>query len=221
MVILAVNLSRTDILIADDTQPLGDFMAGFVVFIICVILAVLTFRKVSKHSRNKGRGKLGTLIMSSVVSFLVFVISLGVATGIVSKDKEAEILSQQKNTEINDKSAAVDSPHEAKTGVYICNKFDAITQTRQGTKRNSGYYSDTGVLIEYTLSDNELINRMPIPGDKDSIDVAKFNNIADDGSRKYGSKSINYFVYVMNDSAIKVVSVDFTADMTITQICSK
>lgn len=187
-------------------------MAGIVVFIICVILAVLTFRKVSNHSRNKGRGKFRTLIASLVMSFIVFVLSIGIGAGIVSQDK---------STDINVRASAVGSTEKTKANVYKCNKFDAITQTRQGTKRNSGYYSDTGVLIEYTLSDNELIERMPIPGDKDSIETAKFNKIADDGSRKYGSQSTNYFVYVMNDSFIKVISVNFSADMTITQICSK
>ena len=136
--------------------------------------------------------------------------SIGIGAGVVSQDKSTDA-----------KSSAAGSIEKNKVNVYTCNKFDAITQTRQGTKRNSGYYSDKGVLIEYTLSDNELIERMPIPGDKDSIETAKFNKIADDGSRKYGSQSTNYFVYVMNDSSIKVISVNFAADMTITQICSK
>lgn len=144
------------------------------------------------------------------MSFIVFCVSIGIGAGVVSQDKSTDA-----------KSSAAGSIEKNKVNVYTCNKFDAITQTRQGTKRNSGYYSDKGVLIEYTLSDNELIERMPIPGDKDSIETAKFNKIADDGSRKYGSQSTNYFVYVMNDSSIKVISVNFAADMTITQICSK
>lgn len=187
-------------------------MAGLVVMTVCIILAVLTFKKVSKFYKNKGRGKFSTLTISLVMSFIVFVISVGVGASIIPQDI---------STDINSKASSVDSTKKAKENVYICNKFNAITQTRQGTKRNSGYYSDKGILIEYTLSDNELINRMPIPGDKDSIDMAKFNKIADDGSRKYGSQSTNYFVYVMNKSSIKVISVNFAADMTLTQICSK
>lgn len=187
-------------------------MAGVIVFIICMVLAVLTYKKVSNLCKTKGRGGFSTLTLSLVMSFIVFFVSIGIGSGIVSQDK---------STDINAKASAVGSTQKAKADVYTCNKFDAITQTRQGTKRNSGYYSDKGVLIEYTLSDNELIERMPIPGDKDSIETAKFNKIADDGSRKYGSRSTNYFVYVMNDSSIKVISVNFAADMTITQICSK
>ena len=175
-----------------------------------MVLAVLTYRKVSNRSRNKGWGNFRTLTLSLLMSFIVFCVSIGIGAGVVSQDKSTDA-----------KSSAAGSIEKNKVNVYTCNKFDAITQTRQGTKRNSGYYSDKGVLIEYTLSDNELIERMPIPGDKDSIETAKFNKIADDGSRKYGSQSTNYFVYVMNDSSIKVISVNFAADMTITQICSK
>lgn len=185
-------------------------MSGLIIFIICMVLALLTYRKVSNRSRNKGWGNFRTLTLSLLMSFIVFCVSIGIGAGVVSQDKSTDA-----------KSSAAGSIEKNKVNVYTCNKFDAITQTRQGTKRNSGYYSDKGVLIEYTLSDNELIERMPIPGDKDSIETAKFNKIADDGSRKYGSQSTNYFVYVMNDSSIKVISVNFAADMTITQICSK
>lgn len=185
-------------------------MSGLIIFIICMVLAALTYRKVSNRSRNKGWGNFRTLTLSLLMSFIVFCVSIGIGAGVVSQDKSTDA-----------KSSAAGSIEKNKVNVYTCNKFDAITQTRQGTKRNSGYYSDKGVLIEYTLSDNELIERMPIPGDKDSIETAKFNKIADDGSRKYGSQSTNYFVYVMNDSSIKVISVNFAADMTITQICSK
>lgn len=185
-------------------------MSSLIIFIICMVLAVLTYRKVSNRSRNKGWGNFRTLTLSLLMSFIVFCVSIGIGAGVVSQDKSTDA-----------KSSAAGSIEKNKVNVYTCNKFDAITQTRQGTKRNSGYYSDKGVLIEYTLSDNELIERMPIPGDKDSIETAKFNKIADDGSRKYGSQPTNYFVYVMNDSSIKVISVNFAADMTITQICSK
>lgn len=41
---------------------------------------------------------------------------------------------------------------------------------------------------------------MPIHDDKDSIDTAEFNEIAADGSRKYGNSSNNYFVSVLNES---------------------
>ncbi|HEP0498912.1 TPA: hypothetical protein QIU23_002333 [Enterobacter kobei] len=185
-------------------------MAGLVVFIICVILAALTFRKVSNHSRNKGRGKFRTLITSLGMSFIVFVVSVGIGAGVVSQDKN-----------IDEKASTSASTETKKADVYKCDKFDAITQTRQGTKHNSGYYSDKSILVEYTISDNKLISRMPIPGDKDSTDTAKFNEIAEDGSRKYGNSSTNYFVSVVNDSTIKVILVDFNHNGTITQICSK
>ncbi|MGD2947549.1 hypothetical protein ACP81Z_28795, partial [Escherichia coli] len=117
-------------MIAFDTQRLRDFMAGLVVFIICVILAVLTFRKVSNYSRNKGRGKFRTLITSLGMSFIIFVVSVGIGSGVVSQDKSTDV-----------KASTSTSTEKAKTNVYKCDKFDAIIQTRQVTKSDSGYYS--------------------------------------------------------------------------------
>lgn len=187
-------------------------MAGLVVFIICVILAVLTFRRVSNRSKNKGRGKYRTLIASVAMGFIVFVISICIGAGVVSKDKNADI-----------KAPAVGSAQKTKTNLYTCDKFDAVTQTRQGTKYNSGYYSDGEfkTIITYFLTDDELTTKMVTPGFDDNIDTAKFNKVADDGSRKYGNSSTNYFISVLNDNTIKVISVNFNVNMTLTQICSK
>ncbi|EMY7924944.1 hypothetical protein [Klebsiella aerogenes] len=185
-------------------------MSGLSVFIICIVLSVLMYRKVSNSSRNKGRGKSRTLITSLGMSFIVFMVSIGIGAGVVSKDKGTDA-----------KASESDSTEKTKDNVYKCDKFDSVTQTRQGTKNNSGYYSDKGILVEYTISDDELINRMPIPGDKDSTDTAKFNKVAADGSRKYRNSSSNYFVSELNDSTIKVILVDFNHNGTITQICSK
>ncbi|EHH0325767.1 hypothetical protein J6993_003670 [Salmonella enterica] len=187
-------------------------MASLTVFIICVVLAVLAYKKVSNHYKSKGRGKFSTLTVSMVMSFIVFIVSIAIGAGIVSQDK---------STDVNSKASAVDSTEKNKANVYKCDKFDAITQTRQGTKRDSGYYSDKGISIYYTISDNELISRMPIPGEKDSVYKAKFNKVAADGSRKYGNLSSNYFVSVLNDSTIKVIDVEFSHNATITQICSE
>lgn len=186
-------------------------MSGLIVFIICIVLTVLTYRKVSKRSRNKSWGRFRTLITSLVISCIVFVVSIVIGAGIVSQDKstdtKASVVSRAENTNEN---------------VYTCNKFDAITQTPQGNKkRKIGYYSDSDIMIKYILSANELINRMSLSGHKEIVDTAKFDKIADDGSRKYGNQTSNYFVYVMNESSIKVIAVNFSADMTVTQICSK
>lgn len=185
-------------------------MNGLIIFIICVILSVLTFRKVSKRSKSKGQGKIRTLMTSLAMSFIVFMVSIGIGAGVVSQDK---------STDAN--ASTADSTKKKKSNVYKCDKFDAITQTRQGTKHDSGYYSDKGISIYYTISDNELISRMPIPGEKDSIYAAKFNKVAADGSRMYGNSSSNYFVSVLNDSTIKVIDIEFNHNVTITQICSK
>lgn len=185
-------------------------MASLTVFIICLVLAVLTYKNVSNRYKSKGRGKFSTLTASMVISFIVFIVSIGIGAGVVSQDKSTDA-----------KASAVDSTEKTKANVYKCDKFDAITQTRQGTKRDSGYYSDKGISIYYTISDNELISRMPIPGEKDSVYTAKFNKVAADGSRKYGNSSSNYFVSVLNDNTIKVIDVEFNHNGTITQICSK
>lgn len=188
----------------------GDFMASLTVFIICVVLAVLTYKKVSNRYKSKGRGSFSTLTVSMVMSFIVFIVSIGIGSGLVSKDKST-----------NAKASAAGSTEKNKTNIYKCDKFDAITQTRQGTKRDSGYYSDKGILIYYTISDDELISRMPIPGEKDSVYTARFNEVAADGSRKYGNSSSNYYVSVLNDNTIKVIDVEFNHNGTITQICSR
>ena len=185
-------------------------MSGLIIFIICIFLAVLTYRKVIKRFRNEGWGKFRTLTLSLLMSFIVFCVSLGIGASVMSEDKSTDA-----------KTSAAGSPEKAKSNVYKCEKFDAITQTRQGTKNDSGYYSDKGILIEYTVSDDKLIMRMPIPNEKDSIYIGTFNNIAADGSRKYGNSSANYFVSELNDSTIKVITVNFDVQMTLTQICSK
>ncbi|ELY2624414.1 hypothetical protein SMB97_000853 [Cronobacter sakazakii] len=185
-------------------------MSGLIVFIICIVVAVITYRKVSNRSRNKGWGKFRTLTLSLLMSFIVFCVSLGIGAGVMSEDKSTDA-----------KASTADSTEKTKSNVYKCDKFDAITQTRQGTKYDSGYYSDKGISIYYTISDNELISRMPIPGEEDSIYTAEFNKIAADGSKKYGNSSSNYFVSVLNDNTIKVIDVEFNHNSTITQICSK
>lgn len=185
-------------------------MSGLIVFIICIVLAVLTYRKVSTYCKTKGRGGLSTLTHSLVISFIVFIVSISIGAGVITEDNSSDA-----------KASTADNMEKKKTNIYKCDKFDASTQTQQGTKHNSGYYSDKGILFEYTISDDELISRMPIPGDKDSTDSAKFNEIAADGSRKYGNSSSNYFVSVVNDSVIKVILVDFNHHGTITQICSR
>jgi len=144
------------------------------------------------------------------MSFIVFCVSLGIGAGVVSEDKSTDA-----------KASASGSTEKTKANVYKCDKFEAITQTRQGTKHDSGYYSDKGISIYYTISDNELISRMPIPGEKDSIFTAKFNKVAADGSRKYGNSSSNYIVSVLNHSTIKVINVEFNHNVRITQLCSE
>ncbi|EMY7639163.1 hypothetical protein ABCT75_003236 [Citrobacter freundii] len=185
-------------------------MSGLIVFIICIIISIVCYKKVSNRSKNKDYGKIRTLITSLATSFIVFIVSIGIGAGVVSQDKSTDA-----------KASAADSTEKEKYNVYKCDKFDAITQTRQGTKHDSGYYSDKGISIYYTISDNKLISRMPIPGEKDSIYTAKFNKVAVDGSRKYGNSSSNYFVSVLNDRTIKVIDVEFNHNATITQICSK
>lgn len=185
-------------------------MAGVIIFIICIAISVLCYKKVSNRSKTKGHGKIRTLITSSAMSFIVFMVSIGIGAGVVSQNKSTDA-----------KASTADSTEKTKSNVYKCDKFDAITQTQQGTKHDSGYYSDKGISIYYTISDNELISRMPIPGEKDSIYTAKFNKVAVDGSRKYGNSSSNYFVSVLNDSTIKVIDVEFNHNATITQICSE
>lgn len=65
-------------------------MNGLIIFIICVILSVLTFRKVSKRSKNKAQGKTRTLITSLAMSFIVFMVSIGIGAGVVSQDKSTD-----------------------------------------------------------------------------------------------------------------------------------
>ncbi|WP_336218519.1 hypothetical protein [Citrobacter amalonaticus] len=187
-------------------------MSGLIVFIICITISVLCYKKVSNRSKNKGHGKIRTLITSSAMSFIVFMVSIGIGAGVVSQDKSTDA-----------EASTVDSTENTKANVYTCNKFDVITQTRQGTKYKSGFYSDGEVktTVKYTITDDELSVKLFVPGIEDSTDTAKFNTIAADGSRKYGNSSSNYFVSVLNDNTIKVIDVEFNHNSTITQICSK
>ncbi|MDL4455753.1 hypothetical protein ABN262_18810 [Citrobacter youngae] len=185
-------------------------MSGLIVFIICIAISVLCYKKVSNRTRKRGHGKIRALITSLSMSCIAFMVSIGIGAGIVSQDKSTDA-----------KASTADSTEKTKSNVYKCDKFDAITQTRHGTKHDSGYYSDKGISLYYTISDNELISRMPISGEKDSIYTAKFNKVAADGSKKYGNSSSNYFVSVLNDGTIKVIDVEFNHNVTITQICSE
>lgn len=187
-------------------------MAGVIVFIICMVLAVLTYKKVFNRCKIKGRGGFSTLTLSLVMSFIVFFVSIGIGAGVVS---------QEKSTNINAKASPGDSTKKTNINIYTCNKFEAITQTRQGTKHNSGFYSDNKTNITYSITDTILSTKMVILGFDDSTDTAKFNKIAADGSRKYGNSSSNYFVSYLNDNTIKIINVNFNANMTLTQICSK
>ena len=65
-------------------------MSGLIIFIICIVLAVLTYRKVSTRSRNKGWGKFRTLTHSLLMSFIVFCVSIGIGSGIISQDKSTD-----------------------------------------------------------------------------------------------------------------------------------
>ncbi|QHQ21125.1 hypothetical protein GMW71_12690 [Pectobacterium brasiliense] len=195
-------------------------MTGFLVLIISVVISVLCYKKVANRCRTKSNGKLRTLLTASLTSFFAFILSMiiGVA-GFVTSDKPNK---NHRATEQNS-STTVDSTGKSNVEIYTCDKFDGVTQTRQGAKYNSGYYSDGEVKtkLTYSITDETLITKMVTPGFDDVIDTAKFNTIATDGSRKYGNSSSNYFVLVLNDTTIKVVLVRFSADMTLTQICSK
>lgn len=65
-------------------------MSGLIVFIICIAISVLCYKKVSNRFRNKGRGKFRTLTLSLVISFVVFMVSIGIGAGIVSQDKSTD-----------------------------------------------------------------------------------------------------------------------------------
>lgn len=192
-------------------------MIGLVVIVICIFISVLFYKKIANSCRNKGRGDVRTFLTALISSSLLFMLtmSIGVASFFPSGEggKISENTVQVKNTTHN-------RSNEKNKNVYICNKFDAITQTRQGTKHNSGFYSDAATHITYTITDSVLTTQLSSREVESSTETATFNNIADDGSRKYGNSSSNFFVYVLNDSTIKVITIDFNANMTLTQICS-
>lgn len=189
-------------------------MSVVIIFIICIAVSVLTYKKISSFYKRKGRGKFSTITVSTTISFIVFVISIGIGSGIASQDEA---------TSNNTGVSHLDNVKKIESNVYTCNKFDSITQTKQGTKYKNGFYLDGDVktTIKYTITDDELRVKLFVPGIEDSTEAARFNNISADGSRKYGNSSSNYFVSVLNNSTIKVTVVDFNHNGTITQICSK
>lgn len=106
-------------------------------------------------------------------------------------------------------------------GIYKCDKFEATTQTRQGTKYNSGYYSDNNTSITYHINYDKIAMRLLMHEGAASDEVAAYNSTSVDGSRKYENSSSNYYVYKLNDEAIKAVNTDFDMNGTIIQISKK
>ncbi|ENG6272868.1 hypothetical protein ACEW7I_002548 [Yersinia enterocolitica] len=192
-------------------------MIGLVVTIICIIISVFCYKKIANSCRNKGRGNVRTFLTALISSSVLFMLTMSIGVASFSPSNEGGKISE--NT-VQVKNTTHNRSNEKNKNVYICNKFDAITQTRQGTKNNSGFYSDTATRITYTITDSVLTTKLSSSEIESSTETATFNNIADDGSRKYGNSSSNFFVYVLNDSTIKVIMIDFNANMTLTQICS-
>ncbi|EPL7195930.1 lysozyme inhibitor LprI family protein [Klebsiella michiganensis] len=106
-------------------------------------------------------------------------------------------------------------------GIYKCDKFEATTQTRQGTKYNAGYYSDNNTSITYHINDDKITVRLVTHEGSENDEVAEYKGISVDGSRKYENSSSNYYIYKLNDKLIKVINTDFNMNGTITQICKK
>ncbi|WP_439412366.1 hypothetical protein [Enterobacter ludwigii] len=190
-------------------------MTGLVVIIICIVISVFCYKKIANSCRNKGRGSIRTFLTAFISSVFLFIITMGI--GIANLSPSDDKVSESTN---QGRTVANSSTNEKNKNIYICNKFDAITQTRQGTKYNSGFYSDKKTHITYAITDDKLTTKMSIPGFDDSSETATFNKIADDGSRKYGNSSSNFFISVLNDSTIKVITVNFNTNMTLTQMCS-
>ncbi|MFV8760145.1 hypothetical protein ACSMDK_25105 [Yersinia enterocolitica] len=188
-------------------------MTGLVVIIICIVISAFCYKKIANSCRNKGRGNVRTFLTALIASIFLFVVTMGI--GIANFFPSNDKVKAPENT-VQDNT----STHDNKN-IYTCNKFDAITQTRQGTKHNSSFYSDISTHITYTITDSMLTIKLSSREIESSTEIATFNKIADDGSRKYDNSSSNFFVYVLNDSTIKVIVVDFNHNGTITQICSK
>ncbi|CNE43272.1 hypothetical protein [Yersinia mollaretii] len=192
-------------------------MIGLAVSIICIVISVFCYKKLASSCRNKGQGNVRAFLTASISSIFLFMITMGIgiANFFPSSDKaKAAERSAQDVATTNNNSNKVSKK------IYTCDKFDAITQTRQGTKYNSGFYSDKNIHVTYTVTDSTLSTKLFSPGIDSSTESATFNKIADDGSRKYGNSSSNFFVYVLNDSTIKVITVNFNTNMTLTQMCS-
>ncbi|CNB94706.1 Uncharacterised protein [Yersinia enterocolitica] len=188
-------------------------MIGLVVIIISIVISVFCYKKIANSCRNKGRGNVRTFLTALIASIFLFVVTMGI--GIANFFPSNDRVKVPENT-VQDNTSTDDN-----NNIYTCNKFDAITQTRQGTKHNSGFYSDISTHITYTITDSMLTTKLSSREIESSTETATFNKNADDGSRKYGNSSSNFFVYVLNDSTIKVIVVDFNHNGTITQICSK
>lgn len=194
-------------------------MIALIVFVICVAIAVFCYKRVAKRCRDQQKGKLKTVLTASLASVVVFIVTLVVGVVAFFPSNKADGNTSTTKQASSEQTTA-EKTHADK---YTCDKFHSVMQTQQGTKIRDGYYSDGDVktTLTYTITDEQLVNALFIPNITDSTDSAKFNNIAADGSRKYGSSSTNYFVSKMNDSTIKVVAVNFDFNSTITQTCTK
>lgn len=192
-------------------------MIGLVIIIICIVISVFCYKKIASSCRNKGRSRIRTFLTAFISSTFLFIITMGISVANFFPSNE-KVMTSDKIVQV--KNSSNNDTIKKNKNIYLCNKFDAITQTRQGTKYDSGFYLDIESYITYTITDDKLTIKMSTPKFDDINQTATFNKIAADGSRKYENSSSNIFISVLNDNTIKVVTVNFNANMTLTQICS-
>lgn len=144
-------------------------MTGLIVIIICIVISVFCYKRIANSCRNKGRGSIRTFLTALISSFFLFIITMGIGVANFPSSKDKVSKSANQGETITKSSA-----NEENKSIYICNKFDTITQTRQGTKYNSGFYSDKKTHITYAITDDKLTTKMSIPGFADSTETATF-----------------------------------------------
>ncbi|WP_447878528.1 hypothetical protein [Serratia fonticola] len=119
-------------------------MIGFVVIIVCIALSILCFKKMTKRSRSKGRGKLSTLFIALSSSGLVFIVSMMI--GISNFFPEVRNSKNSEDTNIVNKATAIESPLE----IRIQEEINSLPE--DSAKRGAAI----SVYKEYGVSNKDL-----------------------------------------------------------------
>lgn len=122
-------------------------------FIGCMALTVVAYRKVAKRLRSKGCGSFSVLVVSLPVSFVVFMISMGITQAFLPVDEqtkgtEAARATQYKQVTIGDESLTYNTSNPLE--VKLVNQIRDISPSSTNFSRAVLAFTEYGIsLVEW------------------------------------------------------------------------